>query len=189
MNYFHMKLYESCWCVIGLTITLDFRIIFFLACDASSLVCSLPSWVLIQVVRGHTHPNPLMLEPLIHLPWLNAEVTPLVLTELSYLPLCEIVVKELPYDPLLGLLHQTIWGLIGTSYREDRLNMLAGLASSAISNMYIASSINSTTYPTCTEHHMHTHHIYIMKIVQYVFNTPYAIFTQPYLYHIIHNIA
>ena len=28
-------------------------------------------------------------------------------------------VKALPYDPLLGLLHQIVWGLIGTSYRGD----------------------------------------------------------------------
>lgn len=44
--------------------------------------------------------------------------------------LCDITVKTLPYDPLLGLLHQTVSGLIGTSYRGDRLDMLVSLAPS-----------------------------------------------------------
>ena len=51
-------------------------------------------------------------------------VTALLLTELYYLPLCGITIKALPYDLLLGLLHQMVWGLIGTSYRGDPLNML-----------------------------------------------------------------
>jgi len=57
-----------------------------------------------------------VLEPLILIPWLTASVTLLLLTQLSYLPLWDIAVNPLPYDPLLGLLNQMIWVLIGTSY-------------------------------------------------------------------------
>ena len=115
-------LYKYVWiflkCVVGLTITLDCLLTFFLACDASSLVCYLPSHVLLQVSKGCTHLTLSVLEPLMHLPWLTAVVTPLVPTGTSYLPLCEIAIKALLYDPLLGLLNQTLWGLIGTSYWE-----------------------------------------------------------------------
>ena len=91
---FCMKLYESCYvCAVGLTITLDCQLTYFIAFDASSLVCSLPIRVLLQVSKGHTHLNPPVLEPLMHLPRLTAVVTPLLLTELSYLPLCNIAVK------------------------------------------------------------------------------------------------
>jgi len=84
-------------------------------------VCSLLNCVLSQVSKGCTHLKSHVLEPLMHLPWLIVVVTPLLPIELSYFPLYEIVVKVLLYDPLLGLLHQTIWGLIGTSYWGDPL--------------------------------------------------------------------
>ena len=71
-----------------------------------------------------------VLEPLILIPWLTATITPFLLTELSYFPLCNIVVKALPYNPLLGLLHQMVWGLIGTSYWGYPLDMLVGPAPS-----------------------------------------------------------
>ena len=123
----HMQLYEYCCrCAISLSITLDFWLILFLACDASFLMCSLLSWVLLQVAKGCTHLTPHVLEPLIQLPWLTASITCLLLTELSYLPPWDIALKALPYDPLLGLLHQIVWGLIGTSYRGDPLDILVG---------------------------------------------------------------
>jgi len=122
---FCMSMYESFLnVVIGLTITLDCYLTRFPACDVSSLVCPLHVQVLLQVAKGCTHLNQLVLEPLMHLPWLTAAVTPLLPTELSYLPLCEIAVKALPYDQLLGLLHQMVWGLIGNSYRGNPLDML-----------------------------------------------------------------
>jgi len=71
-------------------------------------MCYLLNYVLSQVSKGRTHLNPHVFEPLMHLPWLAAAITPLLPTETSYLPLCEIVVKALPYNPLLGLLHQTV---------------------------------------------------------------------------------
>ena len=71
-------------------------------------MCSLLSKVLLQVAKGRTHLTLHVLEPLIHLPLLTTVVTPLLLIDLSYLPLCDIAVKALPYDPLLGLLHQTV---------------------------------------------------------------------------------
>jgi len=54
--------------------------------------------------------------------------------------LCDIAVMALPYDPLLGLLHQTVWGLIGTSYRGYPLNMFAGPAPSTKWSSYIHKS-------------------------------------------------
>ena len=84
----HMQLYESCWrCGVGLTITLNCQLIYFPTFDASSLVCSLLSWAPIYVAKGCTHLTPHVLEPVIRLPWLTASVTPLLLTELSYLSL------------------------------------------------------------------------------------------------------
>jgi len=56
-----------------------------------------------------------------HLTWLVAHITPLLPTMTSYLPLRATVVKSILYDPLLGLLHQTVWGLVGTSYWGDPL--------------------------------------------------------------------
>ena len=90
------------------------------------VVCSKLSWD--WSLSTWNSPSPSspfeVLEPLKLIPWLTASVTPLLLTKLSYLPLCDIAVKALPYDPLLGLLHQIVWGLIGTSYRGDPLDML-----------------------------------------------------------------
>lgn len=108
-------------CVVGLTITLDCSLTFLLCCDVSLLVCSLPSRVLSQVSKGRTHLTFSVLEPLMHLPCVVVAVTPLLPTETSYLPLCETTVKEISYDPLLGLLHWTVWGLIETSYWGDPL--------------------------------------------------------------------
>lgn len=56
-----------------------------------------------------------------NLPWLVAAVTPLLPIELSCFPLCEITVKQLPYDPLLGLLHRMVRGIIKTPYWGDPL--------------------------------------------------------------------
>lgn len=104
-----MQLYESfCRCVVGLNITLDCLLSFFPAGDASLLLCSLISQVLLQVSKGCTHLTPHVLEPFMHLPWLTTYVTSLLPTKLSYLPMCEIAVRELPYDPLLRLLHQMV---------------------------------------------------------------------------------
>jgi len=71
-------------------------------------MCSLLNSVLSQVFKGHTHLNPHVLEPLMHLPWPTASVTPLLPTELFYLPHCEIAIKALLYESLLGLLNQMI---------------------------------------------------------------------------------
>ena len=71
-------------------------------------MCSLLNFVLSQVSKGCTHLNPYVFEHLMHLSWLVVAVTPLLPTETSYLPLREIVVKALLYEPLLGLLHQTV---------------------------------------------------------------------------------
>lgn len=84
--------------------------------SAGSYVCPFMLCVPSQVgtnpfqTRIHLHPYlpHFVLEPLVHLPWLIAAVTPLLLTELSYFPLLYIAVKALLYDPLLGLLHQTV---------------------------------------------------------------------------------
>jgi len=125
MHAYMVFLYKYVWillkCVVGLTITLDCYLTFFLVCEASLLMCSLLNSVLSQVSNGHTRLTPCVLEPLMHLPWLTAYVTPLLPKGTSYLPLRTIVVKPIPYDPLLGLLHQTIWGLGGTSYWRDPL--------------------------------------------------------------------
>ncbi len=99
------------------------------SCVCTLLLC-VPSWVGTNPFQPGTHLHPYLppylLQHLIHLPWLTVIATPFLLTELSYLPLCNIAVKELPYDPLLGLLHQTVWGITGTSYRGDPLSMLEG---------------------------------------------------------------
>jgi len=58
-----------------------------------------------------------VLEPLMHLPWLTTTITPLLPIGTSYLRLCEITVKVLPYNAFPGLLNQMVWGLIGTFYR------------------------------------------------------------------------
>jgi len=84
-------------------------------------MCSLSRRVLLQVAKGCTHLNPHVLEPLMHLLWLTPVVTSLLPTELSYLPMWKIAVKALLYDPFLGLLHQTVWGIIATSYQGDPL--------------------------------------------------------------------
>jgi len=121
--YIYLCIYEWIFlkCVVGLTITFDCLLTFLPCCDASSLLCSLINCVLSQVSKGRTHLKLHLLEPIMQLPWLTAALTPLLQMELSYLPLCEITVKALPYDPLLWFLHQMVWGLIGTSYSGDPL--------------------------------------------------------------------
>ena len=65
-----------------------------------------------------------------HLPWLAANVTPLLLIGTSYLPLRVTMVMAILYDPLQGLLHQTIWGLVGFFLLGRSPDMLASLAPS-----------------------------------------------------------
>lgn len=71
--------------------------------------------------QGCIHPTFCVLGPFMELPWLATHGTPLLPTRACYLPLCATAVKVIPYDPLLGLVHQTVWGLVGTSYRGDPL--------------------------------------------------------------------
>ena len=99
---FCTSMYESYRNVlIGLTITLDCQLTCLTCCDAPFLVCSLINSMLSQVSKGRTHLTLHVLEPLMHLPWFTTAIKPLLPTKTSYLPLCEIEVKELPYNPLL----------------------------------------------------------------------------------------
>lgn len=118
-------LYMYVWillrCAVSLTITLDCWFTSLISCNVPLLMCSFPSYVFPQVSKGRTYSTFRVLEPFMHLPWLAVLVTPLLPTRTSFLPLCATVVKVILYDPLLGLPHQTIWGLVGTSYWGDPL--------------------------------------------------------------------
>lgn len=91
-------------CVIGLTITLDCCFTSLLTCDASFLVCSLPSYVFPQVSKRNTHSTFLVLEPFMHLPWLAALLKSLLPKRTSCSPQHTTMVKEILYEPLLGCL-------------------------------------------------------------------------------------
>ena len=116
--FLHMYVWILLKYFFGLTITLDCWFTLLSVCDASFLVCSLPSWMFTQLSKGHTHSTFHVLEPFMHLPWIVAHVTPLLPTRTPCLPLHATVVKAIPYDPLLVLLHKTVWALVGTSYGE-----------------------------------------------------------------------
>ena len=73
-----------------------------LICDASSLVCSLPSCMLSQVSKGCTHLTLHVLEPFMHLPCLVLHVTPFPPSRTSYLPLCTTLVKGDTVWPTAG---------------------------------------------------------------------------------------
>jgi len=119
IDFVYMFVWILLRCNISLTITLDRWKTFFLACDESLLVCSLSRGVFPRVSNGHTHSPFHVLEPFMSLPWIAMLVTPLLPTRTYFLPLRKIVFKAIPYNPLVGLLHQMVWGLVWTSYWGD----------------------------------------------------------------------
>ena len=80
-----------------------------------SFVCCFPSWVWNDPFQTRTHfhfPLPSKCWNLFYKFYISHTLA----SDKVILPLCDIAIKELPYDPLLGLLHQMVWALIGTSY-------------------------------------------------------------------------
>lgn len=108
-------------CGVRLTITLDCWFTFLPAFEAPSLMCCFPSCVFTQASKVRKHSTFRVLKQFMHLPWVIMNVMPLLPTRKYFLPLCATAIKAILYDPLLGLLHQIIWGLVGTSYLGDRL--------------------------------------------------------------------
>jgi len=97
--------YLECW---------DCRI--YVDCSARSCACPLCCVFLAKLGLIHfnlelafTFPPFEVLEPLILIPWLTASVTPFLLTKLSYLPLCDISVKELPYINISSTRRRAWW--------------------------------------------------------------------------------
>lgn len=117
-----MQLYESRWmCVVGLTHQFALSTIphFSLWCQSARVFLS--GCILLYASMGQTSfPLPCVRTP-IHLTWLAARSNTFFRPKSPYLSVCTTTIKELHYHPLLGLLLQTVWGLVGTSYRGDPL--------------------------------------------------------------------
>ena len=119
-----MQFYEYCWmCVIGLTQHFNLWNIphFSLWCHSTHVLLS--SCIQLNASKGHTSFSPLCARAPIHHTWIIARSHTYSHPKLSYLPLCATAVKALHYHPLLGLLLQTVWCLVGTSYQGDTLNV------------------------------------------------------------------
>jgi len=117
MNYF---VYD-CMNLVGLTRHPGLLTILLPTHDVFLLVCSFQAAYYYRILRD-TFSFPLRLLEPPHASLLTCcKVTHLLLTNISCLPLPAIRIKAYIYYPLLGLLLQTIGGLVGTSYQADPL--------------------------------------------------------------------
>ena len=103
-----------------------------------------------------------------HCTWLSAGSHTFSHPKLSYLPRRFSTVKALHYHPLLGLLLQMVWGLVGTSYQGDPLNFgrsntvnISGTRRRARwQDEPLKSVLNLCTY-LMASHQIITHHVFL----------------------------
>jgi len=107
----------------------------------------LSSCILLQAYKVHTSFSLSCVRTPMHLTWLAARSHTCFRPKSSYLYLQCIVVKVLHYHPLLGLLLQTVWCLVGLLTREIPW-MLAGPTLSTPS--YIFTSFHKHLVGCCS---------------------------------------
>jgi len=120
-----MHLYESYWMrVFGLTHHFNLWTIIHFSLWFHFTPVFLSSCVLLQDSKGHTSFPPPRVRTFIHHTSIFIGSHTCSHPKLSYFPLCATVVKALHYYPLLGLLLQTMWDLVGASYQGDPRNVV-----------------------------------------------------------------